>query len=790
MGESLFIASLISAQNNKRRHTFADHTNLAANDHQRSPTMDTTADTFTRVETLFSLALDMPSTEWDEWLDQTCGDHPSLKQEVLSLLTAHQASGDFLSHSADLAATLDPLTDLIGKRIGAYQIRHLLGKGGMGRVYLADRVDGAYEQQVAIKFIATSSIDDPKIRHERQILANLNHPNIVHILDAGSTDDQLAYFVMEYVDGISIDEFWQTHFPSPLNKQSLRQLIQQIIEITHIVHQAHLHGIIHCDLKPSNIFYNKEGQLKLLDFGIAQAADVIASDHPEPKKNEIRYALTPEYASPQRHQQQPPTIMDDVFSLGILLAFAVSGTKPKTTPTDSCYEEPDLQAIAQTIPHKELKHIFYKATHPARNKRYSSARALREDLKNWLQKKPVQAMQGSLFYRAKKHIRRHWYYWLTGLVLITLLSVAVTVWLQKNTHQEQQDEVRKLAKYMLADLDIALEQLPRTTKVRSALVRRVNNNIADLSQQHPNNIAIQIIHASTLNRLAEVTGHPYALNQGKTRDALMYYQQALTIYENVLEKRSDRLAAYQDIATTRRKIAEITAYQGDLDTGVVMVQDTREQLEYQLRDQPVTKKLPLLILYIVEAHGRYHRHELYKAQRLLNKAWQIAHDSQKLLSTQTQTQNKKATAKAKQSQQLVYAFLQEETGHLAFLQKDYDRAELAYKEVIASYTGSDLWQNQLRLIRSHQGLSCILLRKDQLSDVYYHFEQIMLHYRQLEVKYPEAAMIHGQLSVLDELTQNGKRMRPSSQQLMDYLQCDNPLSFMIPPLKNSNKVSD
>ncbi|HHC74407.1 MAG TPA: hypothetical protein ENK78_04990, partial [Thiothrix sp.] len=213
MSESLFIASLISAQNNthpskkdKRRQAFSAHTNEAANDYQHPPTVEATANTFTRVETLFSLALEMPSTAWDEWLDQQCGDHPNLKQEVLSLLTAHQASGDFLSRSADLAATLDPLTDLIGKRIGAYQIRHLLGKGGMGRVYLADRVDGAYEQQVAIKFIATSSIDDPKIRHERQILANLNHPNIVHILDAGSADDHLAYFVMEYVDGISIDE--------------------------------------------------------------------------------------------------------------------------------------------------------------------------------------------------------------------------------------------------------------------------------------------------------------------------------------------------------------------------------------------------------------------------------------------------------------------------------------------------------------------------------------------------------------------------------------------------------
>jgi len=783
MGESLFIASLMSAQkskNNNKHNTqdFSKNHYHAANDNQQK-TLSTQEDTFSRIETLFSLAAEMPSTKRKAWLDHECGNDSNLKEEVLSLLAAHDESGDFLSRSADLEATLDPLTDLIGKRIGAYQIRHLLGKGGMGRVYLADRVDGAYEQQVAIKFIATSSVDDPKIRHERQILANLNHPNIVHILDAGSTDDNIAYFVMEYVDGVSIDEYWQKNFPLPLKKSSVRELVQQIMEISNIVHQAHLHGIIHCDLKPSNIFYNKAGQLKLLDFGIAQTSDLCFPDKTHFSKNEIRYALTPEYASPQRHQQQPPTIMDDIFSLGILLAFALSGKTPKTTATNSHYQEPDRQTIAKTIRQKELKHIFYKATHPERNKRYSSARALREDLNHWLNRKPVKAMQGNIFYHAKKHIRRHWYYWLSGLALILLLSVAITVWLQKNNHQNQQDEVRKLAKYMLADLDIALEELPRTTKVRAALIRRVNNNIEALSQQHPNNMAIQIVHASTLNRLAEVTGHPYALNQGKTRDALLYYKRALNIYESVLEKRQDHLAAYGDIAYTKRKIAEITAYQGDLDAGLVMVQDVREQMDYLFRDQPARKKLSLLILYLVEAHGRYHRHELYKAQRLLDKAWQIAHESQKQLATQ----NKDKPSKLKKSQQLVFAFLQEETGHLALLKKDYDRAEQAYQAVIKSYTGSDLWQNQLRLIRSHQGYACILLKQQKLADAQYHFKQIMQHYRQLDEKYPEAIMIKRQLNQLNQLTRQGKFMTPSNEQLMDYLQCNNPLSFMIPPLK-------
>jgi serine/threonine protein kinase len=715
---------------------------------------------FARIEFLFSIALDLPESEREAWLQDECGDDGEVYQELLTLLQAHHDSGEFLSRPADMEAIVNPLTDLIGQRVGAYQIRQLLGQGGMGSVYLADRADGEYEQQVAIKLITAHAWDDPLIRRERQILADLNHPNIVHILDAGCLAESFSYFVMEYIDGQSIDRYWQTV------DLSLHDRIKQLAELASIVHQAHIHGVIHCDLKPGNILVDQKHQLKLLDFGIAQLNDV----HDE---KEQRYALTPEYSSPQRHQQKPPTIADDIFSLGILFFCALTGEKPKTLRVDSFpHPEPDIETMSGLISNPELRQIFLQATHPVRTERYSSARAFCADLMNWLQCKPIEAIQGGVFYKLKKHVRRNWAYWLRGAIAVIIMGIALTVWAQKKFHETQNAQTQLTAETLLSELDYTLQTLPKTTLIQERLTTVAYQRVSNLVDQHPNNTAIKVIQANILTRLAEVTGHPYALNKGDIENALRYYEQAVTLYQQLLPERADTLMAHVDIANTQRKIAEIKAYQGDIEGGLGAMQTIRKNMEGLFETVPVAQQLPLIIMYLVEAHGYFHQDDLGKAQQLIDKAWLIAKGNEVTATDQSDS------LQPNTHQQLVYAFLQEETGHLALLKGNESSARQAYSAVINDYQQSNRWQHKLRLIRSHNGLACIALGEQQLAVAQQSFLAILKTYEYLGEQYPNAEIIQQKLANFFPIISDEQ---PTAEQLWQYLKCDTPLQFMIPP---------
>lgn len=746
---------------------------------------------FARIEFLFSVALDLPQYERFDWLENECNDEPAILDEVKSLLAAHDDSAEFLTGSLDVAAILAESNeaaakDLIGQRIGAYKIVSELGRGGMGSVYLAERDDGEYEQQVAIKFIMRASLEEAVIRRERQILADLNHPNIVHILDAGRLPEGFAYFIMEYVDGDAISVHWQQLHQQlasasagdkhelPIEKQAVgKLLLEQMAEIASIVHQAHLHGVIHCDLKPSNILFSKEGKLKLLDFGIAQANEgsYSASDGDQENNKPQSFALTPDYASPQRHQQKIPTVADDVFSLGVLFAQALTGKKPTMLQVEDFFPEPNIDEIAQSITNIELRQIFLKATHPVREQRYSSARAFSADIRNWLEHRPVEASTGGFFYGLGKNMRRNWGYWLRGVIAVALVGIVIGVWFQKQYHARQNTEVQVLARNMLSELDITLESLPKTTLIREKLIHGVHDRMTNLDQTHPGNIAIQTIRANTLNRLAEVTGHPYALNQGNIEQALVYYKQSLAIYEEIADKRDDRLEAHADIANTHRKIAEILAYQGNVEEGLQIMQTIRKRAESVFLEEPIQKRIPLIIVYTVEAHGYFHTGDYERAQALIDKAWQIANAKQ---------------PKKSIYHQLVVAFLQEETGHLALLKQEWEKAKQAYRSVVDNYQTSNLWQHRLRLVRSHNGLACLYLREGREDLALQEFQAIVEDYKILDVRYPNAEMIQNQLIMMGELITVEK---PPRQQLEAYLNCQTPLAFMLPP-RDAEKVSE
>ena len=291
-----------------------------------------TPERWQQIKKVFNAALDRTPDEREAFLHQTCGDDLSLRQQVEDLLCSHQQAGDFIEEPAadydsllnDDAVTLQ-LDSMAGRRIGAYKLVREIGRGGMGAVYLAIRADNQFSQRAAIKLVKRGMDTDfilRRFRNERQILAALNHPNIARLLDGGTTDDGLPYFVMEYIEGAPIHRFCDTHRLTIVERLRLFQ------QVCSAVTYAHQQQVIHRDIKPGNILVTEDGTPKLLDFGIAKILNPeLAADTIDPTLTAMRL-MTPEYASPEQARGETVTDATDQYSLGVLLYELLTGHRP------------------------------------------------------------------------------------------------------------------------------------------------------------------------------------------------------------------------------------------------------------------------------------------------------------------------------------------------------------------------------------------------------------------------------------------------------------------------------
>lgn len=297
-----------------------------------------------KLEELFQAASELPAGARESFLGENCGEDAALADEVRKLLSSADDSDDFIersvwtdgrfldteavngfSDSFDESELEDPDVGLVGKKIGAFRLNKEIGRGGMGAVYLAERADGEFTQRVAVKLIKRGMDSDfiiSRFRHERQILASFEHPNIARLLDGGTTKDGIPFFVMEYIDGKTLHEFCDA------NRHTVAERLELFVKVCSAVSYAHEHQIVHRDIKPGNVLIDRHGAPKLLDFGIAKILDPeLIHESVNPTASMLRM-LTPDYASPEQLQSGEITPASDLYSLGVLLYELVSGHRP------------------------------------------------------------------------------------------------------------------------------------------------------------------------------------------------------------------------------------------------------------------------------------------------------------------------------------------------------------------------------------------------------------------------------------------------------------------------------
>ena len=537
---------------------------------------------FARMEELFHEAMQQDEASRESWLRTQCADDEILLQNTLELLRASEQEQDVTETLSGPAAatTMEP------RRLGPFEIISLLGRGGMGAVYLARRADGQYEKQVAIKLVdlplATEVLFE-RFRQERQILAGLEHPNIARMLDGGVSDDGVLYLVLEYVEGIPIDEYVRSQ------KLSLESKLKLFAKVCSAVQFAHQNLVIHRDLKPDNILVSSDGEPHLLDFGTAKLLSADTAGDLQGLTRQGFLSFTPAYASPEQVLGKPITTATDTYSLGVMLYLLLTDHLPyelsKFTIEEMvaviCNQPPGPPSKDNGIfPNDDLEAILDKSLRKEPEQRYGTAQEFVADINAYLEQRPVLAHKGTLRYKAVKFARRNKLAISFAAILVLMLFagvVAVVHQAEIARRAELRAEARsadllQLSDSLLSELDNAIQQLPGSTNVQQLLVAQVLEHMERVAADARSDRQTGVILANAYVRLGNLQGDPYEQNIGDTPGAIRSLNKSVSILEPLAASYPKDGSVLIALARAEAARGEILSLSDDNEGGAVSMQ--------------------------------------------------------------------------------------------------------------------------------------------------------------------------------------------------------------------------
>ena len=512
--------------------------------------MTTPAARWANIKALFEATVELRAAAREPLITAAGLDADSLV-ELRSLLAHHDqitSGAVFMAEGAAQALAAAPAqAAATGQRLGAWEIVRPIGSGGMGEVFEARRADGSYEGRAAVKLLKRgmdSAAVLQRFAQERQALARLSHPHIARLLDAGASADGLPYFVLEYVQGQPIDE--------AVKSLTLDQRLRLFLQLADAVAHAHRNLLVHRDLKPGNVLVDSEGQVKLLDFGIAKALDPLESSEGNDGNTTVggQRPYTPNYASPEQVRGEPVSTATDIYSLGVLLYQMLTGTRPTgrnaTTPAEAARSvledaptrpsrlspteavDPQWLATRKKL-EGDLDNILLKALEKQVERRYASVDALAADVHNVLSGRPVSARPASAGYVLAKFIGRHRLGTsLAALALATVLASGAYAAYQAQRAAARFDDLRELAHAVLFEYHDLIEPLVGATPVRKRLVSDALIYLDRLSRHAPADRALRREMGVAYRVIGLVQRNGYRRpHLGDTEGAMRSYEQAI-----------------------------------------------------------------------------------------------------------------------------------------------------------------------------------------------------------------------------------------------------------------------
>jgi len=522
-----------------------------------------------------------------------------VRREVEKLLSTYLEAESFISTPLLVEKGLRKNRteeNLLGKEIDDYLILRKLGEGGMGIVFLAEQRCENFSQKVALKLIKRGMDTNLVLKRflmERQILANLEHPNIARLFDGGTTPDNLPYFVMEYVEGESIKKFCEN------NQYETNERLKLFIKVCAAISHAHQKLIIHRDIKPSNILVTEAGEPKLLDFGIAKLLSPDWSDsRTEPTVTDFRL-MTPEYASPEQVGGQMTTTATDVYSLGVVLYELLTGTRPfkfngknptevsealqtqtPVRPSDALTDtqenkgethgeipSPKSQIRNSKSLRGDLDNIILKAIRREPERRYNSVHEFCDDIQRYLNGLPVKATADTRIYRLRKFIKRHraGVFVSAAFVFLLVVSTLVTSWQymvargERTKAQERFDELHDVAKSLLTETNAALKTLPASLEIRKSIVEKSVAVLDKLASEEKDDVVFLTELADAYNELGKIRH----LKFHESRAALGNYDKALRLLDRAVSLAPQNVEIILKRSATLGNILEVYSQFGD-----------------------------------------------------------------------------------------------------------------------------------------------------------------------------------------------------------------------------------